>query len=303
MRSPQTQVMAIKVDVDTERGTRLGVPNLLRLFEKYAISVTFLFSLGPDNTGRAIKRIFRSGFLRKVSRSNVVSIYGWRTLLNGILWPGPHIGKRCAKIMYETERAGHEVGIHCYDHARWQDHVHTWSKKEVALEFKKASLEFKRIFSREAKTAGAAGWQANAHSLAVYDDENLLYASDTRGTHPAYPKINEKIYKTLQIPTNLPTLDELIGRPEFPLATLDDYYLSLLRSDRVNVLTIHAEIEGMKYLDFFEKFLWKARDRGIIVKTLNTVARETLIHPEEIPILNLTQGKIAGRSGHLALLE
>lgn len=303
MCSPQAKIMAIKVDVDTERGTRIGVPNLLKLFEKYSVPTTFLFSLGPDNTGRAIKRIFRNGFLKKVSRSNVISIYGFRTLLNGVLWPGPHIGKHCAKIMRETEQAGHEVGIHCYDHVRWQDNLHVWSKKEVAEEFKKACLEFKRIFSRSAKTAGAAGWQANANSLAAYDDQNLLYASDTRGIYPAFPKINEKIYRTLQIPTNLPTLDELIGRPEFPLATLDEYYLSLLRNNVINVLTIHAEIEGMKYLDFFEKFIRKAQHQDVKFKTLETVALEVLACPTEIPVINLTQGNVEGRSGNLALLK
>lgn len=303
MFSSETKIIAIKVDVDTERGTRVGVPNLLRLFEKYKIPATFLFSLGPDNTGRAIKRIFRSGFLKKVSRSNVISIYGFRTLLNGIFWPGPHIGKLCAKIMQQTDQAGHEVGIHCYDHVRWQDNLHVWSKQEVIEEFKKACTEFKRIFSRPAKTAGAAGWQANANSLTAYDNENLLYASDTRGTYPAFPKINGKIYKTLQIPTNLPTLDELLGRPEFPLSRMDEYYLSLLRDDIVNVLTIHAEIEGMKYLNFFENFLSKSKYQNVKFKTLNAVALEILNRSGEVPVINLTQGNVEGRSGKLAILK
>ena len=51
--------LALKIDVDTERGTRLGIPELLAVLGKYAIPATFLLSLGPDNTGRAIRRIFR----------------------------------------------------------------------------------------------------------------------------------------------------------------------------------------------------------------------------------------------------
>ena len=303
MFSPKAKIIAIKIDVDTERGTRLGVPNLLKLLKNLAIPATFLFSLGPDNTGRAIRRIFRPGFLRKVSRSNVLAIYGVRTLLNGLLWPGPLIGKRCAAMMRQTEEAGHEVGIHCYDHIRWQDKLHTWPKEEVFKEFKKACLEFQRIFLRAPQTAGAAGWQANAHSLAAYDAAHLLYASDTRGIYPAFPKVNEKIFKTLQIPSNLPTLDELIGRPEFPLDRLDEYYLSLLRDDVVNVLTINAEIEGMKYLQFFEGFLRKSKQQGVQFQSLQSVARQILAHPREIPIINLTQASVEGRSGTLAVLN
>src|SRR5580698_5975056 len=98
------KTIAIKIDVDTDRGTRIGVPNMLKLFQELQIPATFLFSLGPDNTGRAIKRIFRPGFLKKVSRSGVVSTYGLRTLLNGVLLPGPHIGKRNSAIMQETQK-------------------------------------------------------------------------------------------------------------------------------------------------------------------------------------------------------
>ena len=48
-------LLALKIDVDTLRGTREGVPNLVVLLKKYGADATFLFSLGPDHTGRAIK--------------------------------------------------------------------------------------------------------------------------------------------------------------------------------------------------------------------------------------------------------
>jgi hypothetical protein len=75
--------VVLKVDVDTLRGTQEGVPALMRLFEKHAVRATFLFSLGPDHTGRALKRVFRPGFLAKVRRTSVTSHYGMKTLLYG----------------------------------------------------------------------------------------------------------------------------------------------------------------------------------------------------------------------------
>lgn len=298
-----TKRLAIKVDVDTERGTRIGVPNLIELLERFTIPATFLFSLGPDNTGRAIKRLFRPGFLNKVSRTNVLGVYGVRTLLNGILWPGPHIGRRCTAIMRHVAEAGHEVGIHCYDHVRWQDNVHRWSPERIFKEFEKACAEFRRIFSHAPLAAGAAGWQANVYSLAAYDAANLLYASDARGISPCFPRVGATQFKTLQIPTNLPTLDELLGRAEFPLDLLPEYYLRLLRDEGVNVLTIHAEIEGMKYLDFFMEFLKEAQHQRVQFQTLQMIAKECLANPEAISVCELKQGMVDGRSGKLAVLE
>lgn len=293
--------LAIKVDVDTDRGTRIGVPNLLRLFDEFGVKATFLFSLGPDNTGRAIKRIFRRGFFSKVARTNVVGVYGVRTLLNGVLWPGPHIGRRNEAVLRATRDAGHEVGIHCYDHVRWQDGLATMSTEEVEREFAKARAEFERIFGATARTAGAAGWQANALSLAAYDAAQLDYASDARGTHPFFPRVGRQAFRTLQIPTTLPTLDELIGRPEYPEQGLAERYLVWLNRQQVNVLTAHAEIEGMARLEWFRGLLAVLRQRSVPIVRLDQIAARLLRAHAAIPVCDLVQGTVDGRSGTLAV--
>jgi undecaprenyl phosphate-alpha-L-ara4FN deformylase len=294
-------ILSIKIDVDTDRGTRIGVPNLLDLFDEFGIRATFLFSLGPDNTGRAIRRIFRPGFLSKVGRTSVVSTYGIRTLLNGLLLPGPHVGRRNEGVMRLARSRGHEVGIHCYDHIRWQDGLAKMGRAEVYEEFGKARKEFERIFSEPAKTAGSAGWQANRFSLEAYDHAHLLYASDARGTHPFIPRMGSVVYKTLQIPTTLPTLDELLGRPEYPEDSIVAHYLGLLAPDKLNVLTIHAEVEGMQKITLFRSLLEQVRERRIQVKKLDELAADLLKNPCPLPVNDLISGTIDGRSGTLAV--
>jgi undecaprenyl phosphate-alpha-L-ara4FN deformylase len=294
-------VLAIKIDVDTDRGTRLGVPALLALFAEFGIPATFLFSLGPDNTGRAIKRIFRPGFFRKAARSNVIGIYGLRTLMNGVLLPGPHVGRRNEAILRAARDAGHEVGIHCYDHIRWQDGLARMSRMEVDEEFGRAIAEFGRVFGAPARTAGSAGWQANALSLAAYDEAALEYASDARGGHPFFPRVGGAVFKTLQVPSTLPTLDELLGRPEYPDGNLAAHYFSLLKTASPNVMTIHAEIEGMAKLDWFRGFLDQARSRRLRFVKVEDIAREVLRRREAVPVCELVQGEVDGRSGTLAV--
>jgi peptidoglycan/xylan/chitin deacetylase (PgdA/CDA1 family) len=296
-----THLLAIKVDIDTDRGTRIGVPNLLALFDEFAVKATFLFSLGPDNTGRAIKRVFRPGFLSKVSRTSVVSTYGIRTLLNGVLLPGPHVGRRNEGVMRMTRDKGHETGIHCYDHIRWQDGLEKMTRDEVFTEFGKARTEFERIFGKPAKTAGSAGWQANGFSLAAYDEADLSYASDCRGAHPFFPRAGGTVFKTLQIPTTLPTLDELLGRPEYPESRIAGHYVSLLRQTKLNVLTIHAELEGMRHLSFFRAFLGELKNHPVKVARLDDIALDLLRDPQSVPVCDLAAGTVDGRSGTLAV--
>ncbi len=291
-----TKTFVIKIDVDTERGTRIGVPQMVSLFKELNIPATFLFALGPDNTGRALKRIFRPGFLKKVSRTSVVSTYGFKTLMNGVLWPGPHIGRKHSQLIRSVHKDGFDVGIHCYDHIKWQDGVARMSAPKILAEFKKATKEFKRIFDFDAPGAGAPGWQANEKTLAAYDEEKLIYGSDCRGTTPFVPRIGSQTFKTLQIPTTLPTLDELLGRPEYPLEQLTQYYLTLLSSDYPNIFTCHAEIEGMKYLDWFKSFLITLKSQNIEFTTLLELAK----HSGSPKVCEIIQGSVDGRSGILA---
>ncbi|HWW73168.1 MAG TPA: xylanase, partial [Duganella sp.] len=91
-----TPLLTLKIDVDTFRGTRLGVGNLVRMLGAHRANATFLFSLGPDHTGWALRRALRPGFFSKVARTSVVEHYGLKTLMYGTLLPGPDIGRRCA---------------------------------------------------------------------------------------------------------------------------------------------------------------------------------------------------------------
>ena len=293
--------LALKIDVDTDRGTREGVPNLVADSREFGAPACFLFSLGPDNTGKAISRVFRPGFLKKVGRTSVVQLYGLRTLLNGTLLPAPHIGRRNEAVLRSVRDAGFEVGIHSHDHYRWQDHLHTMELAEIRGEFAAARAEFRRLYGVEALTAGAAGWQCNARSRQVYDEAGLLYASDTRGTAPFFPRGEGRTYQTLEIPSTLPTFDELMGRPEYPDDRIVAYYLSLLRDDRPNVFTLHAEIEGMGKRDLYRALLRACADRGVQFIRLDDLARECLAHRDQIPVCDLLQAPIDGRSGLLAV--
>ena len=101
--------IGLKIDVNTYRGTRRGVPALMALLKKHRAGASFLFNLGPDHTGRAITRVLRPGFLGKAWRTSALSLYGPVTLLRGTLLPAVDIGRRCADLLRSVRDAGFEV--------------------------------------------------------------------------------------------------------------------------------------------------------------------------------------------------
>lgn len=296
-----TKQLALQVHVDTYRGTREGVPRLVEVLQRYNAQATFFFSLGPDHTGRAIKRVFRPGFLGKVSRTSVVEHYGIKTLLYGTLLPGPDIGRRCADIMRGVRDAGFEVGIHCFDHIRWQDHVANKDAKWTRRELQRAVDRYTAIFGEAPHAHAAAGWQMNRHALRLMQRFGFDYCSDTRGTHPFIPVWQAEIVACPQLPTTLPTLDELINRDGITLDNVAQYVLQLTSEapETGHVYTLHAELEGAKWMPVFEALLqgWQAQGYELVSMQQYLQGLEAVSLPRHEVVMR----EIEGRTGSLAV--
>jgi peptidoglycan/xylan/chitin deacetylase (PgdA/CDA1 family) len=292
--------LALKIDVDTLRGTLEGVPSLVQSLQAAGAGATFLFSLGPDHTGRALRRVFRRGFFSKVSRTSVLEHYGLRTLLYGTLLPGPDIGQRGATVMRSVRDAGFEVGIHCFDHVLWQDFVTRRSPAWTRAQMVRAVERFREIFDSEPTVHGAAGWQMNDAALALEEKLGFLYASDVRGTAPFVPLLSGRRSRCPQLPTTLPTLDELIGVDGIGV---DRVHEPLLESTRqmtdFHVFTLHAELEGMKLRPVFDRLLKGWREQGYELVSMRAMLER--IDVAALPAGSVQAGTVRGRSGELAV--
>ena len=299
--------IALKVDVDTLRGTREGVPELARIFDQARARATFLFSLGPDHTGWALKRVFRPGFLKKVSRTSVVEHYGLKTLSYGVLLPAPDIGIKARAEMQAIDQAGHETGIHTWDHIVWHDDVRqkdeAWTREQMSYSFER----FQEIFGHKPTTHGAAGWQMNEFALQQIDDWQLNYASDGRAVPNLAPyriALPSGPSKHVQYPTTLPTFDELIGIDGADEFGAVNKILEITNSNpNDQVFTLHAELEGQKLLPAFEKLLMGWLNQGHDLVTMGELHKswEATKQLDKIAVLPLTWGEIPNRSGELII--
>ncbi|WJF88955.1 polysaccharide deacetylase family protein [Paraburkholderia bonniea] len=290
--------IVLKVDVDTLRGTREGAPCLARLFERYQAQATFLFSLGPDHTGWAMRRVFRPGFLQKVSRTSVVEHYGIRQLMYGVLLPGPDIGRRAAADMQAIQQAGFECGIHTWDHVYWQDNVRTRSHEWTLAQMQRSHERFSEIFGTAPLTHGAAGWQMNEHAFRQIDAWGMQYASDGRGHTPYFPVVDGVTLTHVQIPTTLPTLDEVLGTDGLDTSNVAAWLLKRTEhATQDQVFTLHAELEGQKLAPVFEQLLAGWQAQGHTFATMGQY--HAALDRHALPSYPITWGEIPGRSGEL----
>ena len=186
--------LALKVDVDTLRGTREGVPRLVELLQRHGAGATFLFSLGPDHTGRAITSRLPPGLPEEgLAAPRSWSTTGSSTLLYGTLLPGArHRPPLCADSCAAWREHGFEVGIHTWDHVRWQDHVQgrdaAWTRREM----EQAVARFGEIFGVPPRTHGAAGWQMNAHAYRLTQRNSVSTTAPTRAAPRRFVPVDRR---------------------------------------------------------------------------------------------------------------
>ena len=289
--------IALKVDVCNRRALEKGVAGLLPVLAEFGVRASFFVAFGPDNSGKAIRRIFRRGFVKKMIRTRGVTTYGFKTLLYGTVLSAPPVGEALPDLLHEIESAGHEVGIHGWDHVGWHDGLSRMTFEEMRESYGQAVRMFERTLQHKPSFSGVPGWQVNANSLRIQEDLGFVYASDCRGRHPFYPRVDGTMLTTLQIPTTLPTSDEILGTPGISEETIAGYYLDNLRQDTVNVLGLHAEFEGLRYGEWLRAFLAAAVERRAQFSLLSEVAQRMA---DSAPVDQVVQREIPGRAGVVA---
>lgn len=254
--------IGLRVEVHTYVGTRDGLVPLVDLLKANDAGATFLFTLGPDRSGAQLRNYLLGRLIRREADALLRS-YSWRALLHGWLLPTPRLARRCAEAMRAVRAAGFEVGIHAYDRTRWLAEAlaadGAWTRKEM----EHAQCAFRDVFGEEANVHGAAGWRMNRNAFRLTQLLGFGYATDTRGVEPFVPVWQAELIACPQLPTSLPTLDEVMRLGNCSAEAAADVILerSADTAGGGHVYTLRVEMEGMRHLRVFERMLqtWKGR--------------------------------------------
>lgn len=260
--------LALKIDVNTWQGTRYGVPRLVELLRRHEAGATFLFSLGRDHSRFP-------------------------------LLPAPDIGRRCGEVLIAARDAGFEAGIHAWDNIAWRKRIARTDAAWTEAEMQQAIGRYADIFGTTPQAFGAPDWQTSIHALRLTQRLGFAYASDCRGTHPFVPVWDAEIVLCPQIPTTLPTLDELIGRDGTTADNVHERLLALTAQPRDHVFTLKAELEGMRLSNVFEKLLAGWRAQGYELLALKDVAER--LNVASLPRCEMIRAEVPGRPGSLLM--
>lgn len=258
--------LALKIHVDTYRGTLRGVPELVDILRRHKAGATFCFAMGTDHAG-LLPATAKGKGAPAISR---LDRYGFKSLLYGQALPGPVIGKGCADIIKATAEAGFEAIVHGWNLARWQQRIAKADATWTEIEMRRAHERFAAIFASDSLGHAAPGWQMNRHALRLTQRLGYLWSADSRGHRPFLPVWNGELIRCPQIPTTLPTLDELVVLEQIDPTQAHSAWLARTATPPADghVLTLHAELEGLRYREMLELLLTGLREQGYALVSL-----------------------------------
>ena len=292
------RTLSLKVDVCTHDGMRDGVPRLLEQFRRHGVRASFFLSFGPDNSGKALRNIWRPSFLRKMLKSSAPSMYGWRTMVSGTLLPARAIATNHPELVRRIEDEGHEVALHAWDHRRWQDHLFEMDDAEIASHYRRACDAYESILGHAPRGSGAAAWVVTERSLAAQDSLGLDFASDLRGGEPCRLQHGRASFATVQIPTVGRCIEELLTLGVQSDEALANTLLAEQVSAKTAVYAVHAEVEGGPYAAVLERLLPQFKQHFGAPRLLGELARER--SRDNWPVRRLVYTRLPGRSGQVA---
>ena len=135
--------VGLRIDVDTFRGTREGVPRLLEILSKHNIQAS-IFQRRPGQYGPPSLATGEATVLWKMLRSNAASFL-WLGYFTGRYGPaGKEIGHANADIIREAAKH-HEVGLHARDHHARQAHSGNWDRQTMIDDIARGLRTRKRL--------------------------------------------------------------------------------------------------------------------------------------------------------------
>jgi undecaprenyl phosphate-alpha-L-ara4FN deformylase len=297
MDSQNPARVVLKVDVDTKVGLRDGVPRLLDLLARLGLKASLFISMGPDNSGRALKRLFRPGFLKKQLKSGAAGAYGPVTMMYGLLLPAPIIARSAPGVINRCINAGHEVGLHGWDHVFWHDRMRNFDRERLTMELGQAYNLFCEITGFAPASFASPGWQVTNEALEIMEGLGISHVSCTRGKHPFRPLVNGRALNLLELPTTMPSLDELLALDGVDQSSAAAYLADQVKPGALNVFTMHAEVEGRALAPVFGEFCRRLQDQGAEFPRLLDAAKE---EAAAAPTEEVVWGPIEGRAYEVA---
>jgi len=248
----------IRVDLESDKGIRYGLPNLLDLFKKNDIRASFYLTIGGESN---IFEIAKSLGKMKSSGERKIKIWSSCEKIRMLLLPRDFVKKNKSilrRILYE----GHELGLHGYKHRAWTRNLNNLN---IEKEFDKMVEKYFFYFNQKPVSFSSPGFNINEKVINSLDKNKIKYISD----FDSFKKINNLINVPITIKGNnkMPFIEYWAGEGKS-----DDEILGIFKKEIENKnfvsFYIHGLFEGRYKIGLLNKMILELKKKGFKSKKI-----------------------------------
>ena len=262
--------VALKFDVLTRDAVRAGMPAVLQLLDTYRVQASFAVATGSQGSG------WLAGF-------------------------GTPIEREARDTLRAALAAGHEIGLAAHRPGVWTGRAARAGAAWTEQSFRQGVEHLTAVLGRAPAFGAAPGWQVNPHLLILEAQQHWSWCSDTRGRYPFLPLLQGVRGGCVQIPTTLPTVEEVVASGAAGPDKVHEYLYAESRHVLPTGHVFSADVAqaGLQWLPTLEKLIvmWKGQDGAL--RPLGRVYEELAL--DGLPLHQIGWGQLPGRSGHVAM--
>ncbi len=170
----KNKTFTLRVDLESDKGIREGLPKLLDLLKKHGVKASFYVCMGGES---GLFELLKYSGKMESSGERKIKLFSLKEKIRIAFFPRDFV-KRNKKILRRIIDDGHELGIHGWKHREWTRGL---EKIDVRKKINDAKIKYAKIFWREAKSFAAPGFNTNEKIVKILKESGIKYISDFDG--------------------------------------------------------------------------------------------------------------------------
>ena len=254
------KTFTLRVDLESFKGIKEGVPKLLDLLKKYDLKASFYLTMGGESN---IFEILKYRKKLKSSAERKIRIWSLKEKLRMVLFPRDFVEENKI-ILKRILEEGHELGLHGWKHREWTRGL---EKINIEKRINKSIRKYVKIFRKNPISFLSPGSNVNNKVLEILEKNKIKFISDFPGGKPKFCGKIKNIPMTIQ------------GKNKMPII---EYLFSEGKSDKEILVIMEKEIMEKELASFYIHGMFEARFKTKLLEEIFKFIKKNKIKSERI---------------------
>jgi len=161
----------IRIDLESQKGIRKGVPRILEVLERNGVKGSFYLTMGGESN---IFEILKNRNKLSSSGERKIKVWTLREKIRMVFFPKDFV-RANEKILKRILEGGHELGLHGWKHREWTRNLGSLDvEKAISNSIKK----YVNLFGKRPTSWSSPGFNTREKVLLLLEKNHFRFVSD-----------------------------------------------------------------------------------------------------------------------------